>query len=751
MSTDFKRQLDLVRSAMAELLSRRKGVEFPQLPDPYVMPYPDFNLHSDMTSALAKLNDAVAEDMKRYAPNSTIELPTETEDPEESTADDTPPLPKDLPPILRDVSKLSPQEMVILNLGSPEDIAELAKLKQREQDILNGKVAPEATQAPSADQQVARILAPSQTGLGLLFESADLQSAFSKVPKDIDLDPSVLKALPQPLVRLYCLLFKELQDAQKHMTDWGIPAPSMDRMRKALHSLGIDKVGDAFVVLRSGRNDDPNNKVMAFFLSQILFYRVQNGQNEFLPEAREEAKKSCAFDERYPQDKLTCYRYHYVTCEMNFSKERAQEMLREYYLLNSDTLIGEEGLRVHNWYHLKALVLLSKLPGEFWSTYEIECIHTVAFQSIGGALIYLPFFRPFILQKLATESPEYDKFYDIEKALRLVYIRFEAAIDALTSQFRKDGKLFNAPAHTWTVSSRYLHTFLTNAPLPTIENLLANTSLDGRRNTPAKTIDQKLHDAGLHDATFWQSWIIKTSYNPDLYNDGVIPNKLVASEGAILKQFDELLKTLKAWEEPIVTDEKWQHARLYLAPVAHSKLLELGTGQPLGALAFGSGEAVYKNYYKGWSSLIDDEILASDNIENRAGAGVFWSVEEIMATFDGAERIMNDPNVGLSIRFKAGYRKYVQNRSKHKKTNGKNWQTLDNPTFTEHFRQYWWLYSILVPMAIMTFIVIVSARSYENAIRMIMVVFIFAIVGFAVFSQLLKKSGSEDDNNTPPS
>ncbi|MBI1363387.1 MAG: hypothetical protein GC134_05330 [Proteobacteria bacterium] len=741
MAAEFKRQLDLIRSNMADMLAGRRGFMPPQLPTPYAMPYPDFSLHPTVNRLLANLGDAVKADIDRYAATARIKrLPVKGQENAQPAQNQ-----RELPPALQDPSKLSPDEQIIVNVGSDEEIAALAAAKETAQRMAdkNAKPADEDAQKPE------KIIDPAKTGLGLLFDDASITSPFLNVPKDIDLDPSVTAAMSDPMLRLYCLLFQEVEEATMHMAAWNIPMPSMQRIKKSLQSLAQDKIGDAILILRNGRKDDPNNKLMAFTLSQLLYFRCQEGHNEYLPEAREEAKKSCSFDERYPQEKLTFFRYHHVASEMSFDKGRAQELLREYYLLNSDALVGEEGLRVHQWHHLKALVLLSRLPVEFWSTYEIECVHAVTEQSIGGALIYLKFFRPLVLQKLATESAEYARFHDIEHAIRLVYIRLRAALEGLNSHFKPDGTAMDPPAHTWTVASRYLRTFLQNSPLPTFENLLANTSLDGRRHAPASKVEEKLHNAGLHDVSYWTAWLMKTSHDPILYNDGAIPDRIVFRENNLLKQFDGLLGALKAWEEPFTSDEKWEKARIYLAPLPHDKLLELGTGQPLGALAFGSGDAIYKNYYKGWASLLEDEILASENIQKRANAGVFWSVEEIMATFDGAQRIMEDPMVGLQARVRAGYRKFVQNRGKSSgASTGKGWQDMGNESFSDHFKQYWWLYAILLPMAIMTFIVIVSARSYENAIRMIVVVIVFAIVGFLIFSQLIKRP---DGSSAPPS
>jgi hypothetical protein len=751
MTAEFKRQIDHIRSGMVEMLAAKRSFTPPQLPSPYGMPYPDFALHAAVLRQLDRLAAAVTDDIDRYRDGVTIKGIPSLKEGEDNTKPR--PIPTGVPSILGDPSKLSAEELIILNLGTDEEIAELAALKQKEAELL---AAQQKAQKSSAKQEEAPAssgaLDPLRSGLPLLDEDDDIESPLGRVPKNIDLDPATLNTIKPTTLRLYCLIFREIQEASVNLAAWGIPMPSLQRIKKAMQNVAQDRIGDAIVILRNGRKDDPNNKLMAFTLSQLLYHRCQEGHAENLPEAREEAKKSCSFDERYPQEKLTFFRYQHVASEMAFSKERAQELLREYYLIGADTLMGEEGLKLHRWHHLKALVLLSRLPVEFWSPYEVECVHALAEQVIGGALIYLRFFRPLVLQKLATEDAEYQRFHATEHALRLVYLRHRAATDDLRTHFTPDGTPNDPPARLWTVASRFLTTFMQNSPLPAFENLLANTSLDGRHNKPAKAVDARLHAAGLHDVAFWPTWIMKTSHDPALYNDGALPDKAVRREVKLLKEFDTLLATLKAWEAPFVGDEKWEKAKLYLAPLPHEKLLELGTGQPLGGLAFGSGDAVYKNYYKGWSSVIEDEILASDDILRRAEAGVFWGVDEIIATFDGAQRVMEDPLVGLQSRVRAGYRKYVQNREKGGGTllTAKPWQGLGDESFSQHFRQFWWLYTILVPLAVMTFIVIVSARSYENAFRMILVMMAFGIFGFFVFSYLLKQKQDDDPPQTPP-
>src|SRR5690606_24599278 len=137
----------------------------------------------------------------------------------------------------------------------------------------------------------------------------------------------------------------------------------------------------------------------------------------------------------------------------------------------------------------------------------------------------------------------------------------------------------------------------------------------------------------------------------------------------------------------------------------------------------GPGEPFFKTYYQAWNSMLRDRPRPSDMIRDRAAAGAFWNLEEIQAAFDGLERLVDDPVVGLEVRQRVGYRKYLQNQTGEQKSREDRQERMG-----QHLRDFWWFYFVLLPLSCLTFVVVVSSQSYTNAIRTL--ILLFAMFGF---------------------
>ena len=570
------------------------------------------------------------------------------------------------------------------------------------------------------------------------FLNIGITSPFLGDPPPEGLDTHLAETLGVPGRAFYRLMHTEIEEMARQLAAQNIPVTTLQKLRKALRLLAEDRFGDAQTVMRTAKQDDPHNRYMAYCQSQMLFFKAAQGFNEYLPEAREEAKRCCLYGDKFDSGRLLFYRYHCAATELYFDPVRALDVMREHFLLSPDSLASPEGLASHGGLHLKSLLLLTMIPMEHWGTYEIEAIATMAEKAVGGLALYIHFFRPAIIKHLQENDPVYSRFRQLEEGLNILTHHYNIATTNLRTRFDDNGNLIDGPAHLWTIPARFIQIFITALPIPTFDDIAQNLSLDCRHWNATPNLDVAIRERGLHLESFWATWAAKLAPNPDINNPSIIPEHIVIRDSGVLKYYDQLILDIKHYEERKINPERWAQATPYISPFSYEKMMEMGTGRTLSPSQRGPDDPTYKPYYQAWSQNIPNDHLPSKLFEKRAEAGAFWNPEEIQAMFDGAERMIDDPIVGIEARQRVGFRKYLQLHSKSSKIDS----SLDTQKLMrEHIAEFWWFYFILVPLSILTFIVVVSASTYQNAFNILAVLFFVAAVGgFMVYRVMGQKN-----------
>jgi hypothetical protein len=671
----FEQRLQNIRKDLSDLRSS-SGDVLPDTSSNLGPPFPSYALESDIAKILMDMRAAVQMDVNRYKPIDTPKNPKEAE------------------------------TTKAMATGVSQGSQQLSAL-------------PPAAAAPTAPVK------PGPMGNPLLI--ASFTSDFNpNLPTGID--AALAASMTMQAQLLYRLLAKEADEMSTVMTEMGYQVVSLQKVRKALRSFATGRIGDAILILRNAKQDDNNNRYLNFLLSQMLFYRGYQGQAEYLPEAREEAKRACGFDERSPQEKVLAYRYHFAACEMFFSVERGLDVLREYYLLSPETLSSPQGLVAHGGLHLRALFLLSLTPRDLWAQYEIESITTVARQALSGSLLYLYLFRSQAMDAVDHKDPAYAQFIELERNLQETRLKYTEVTQSLSDHFQS-GQPKDPPKKFWTVQQRYLNALLTAVTVPRFDDLLLNTSLDGKLHSDTLQFDGLLRERGILNDSYWRIWIGRTSYRHDVHRESTLPDKNVRRDTSILRQYDDLLTELKALEAAALDKDRWEAAKEYMAPLSFEKLLEVGTGRILTSAQRGLDDPYFRPYYQSWGQL-PNEMLPSDLIEKRAEAGAFWNLEEIQATFDGAHRAIDDPVIGINQRTRNGYRRFLQAQATVAHADYERRQAM----LREHFREFWWFYFVLIPLSLLTFVVVVSSRTIETALRTILIlVTLFGAGGYVIY------------------
>lgn len=714
MSSAFKEGLQLSRSAMADYLARRGHARRGGAPDDEeaTVPapkHPNFKPGIPCQAVLKMLHQAVLDDIFCYQGTKEDEapsLPLEEED---------------------EVPLEAPLEQE--NKAHVADLA--AQSGEKEQESSEEQTGEDSDEAESPPTLQLHAVVSDSVFANTFYEQ--VEAAFEQpVPEHAWPDEDVVNNMTRAEKRLYNLWQRELLAAEDHPV--ACPPVTIQRMQKALDTFVAKRPGDAVTLLKSARADDSQNPSLSFVLSQLQYYRVYQGVNECLPEAREEGIKACTTNEKVLPETNQRYRYYTIATERAFSAERAMDMMRKYYLLTPENLTGPEGLASHHCVPLKTIILLSMIPIKYWQTYEVDAVCEIARKTIGGALLYLFFFQPGIRKVLDSRRDFFQKIRDLEKDLAKSQMIYEQIRGEYEQYFSENGALTPPPALYWTVHHRYLKTFLAAAPMPEYEEVLMFTSLDGRRFSSKAYPNTRLKEMGLLSTNYWQTW--GASITPDDGDrlQGRIPCAEVGELGPLLHQYENLLQTMENQENKLIDHEKWPLIQSYLPDYTLDSFYEWGTGKTIPASLRAPTDLFFRVYHQAWAGATPPAKRPSQLIRHHAASGAFASPQEIQSIMDGVEWLFEDEEHGFGARLKEAWQKYEYNSMLQRRAS----RRFAGEGVGEHLREFWWFYSVVVPLAVMTFFVIASAGDYRAALRLVgtflVVVAICGLIVYAVFN-----------------
>lgn len=545
------------------------------------------------------------------------------------------------------------------------------------------------------------------------------------------LDAVKLSRMAPHLAELYALIDEEMRYLKNNMSIMSSSAAIVQKLDKAHAFVGANRMGDALNILHRLKKDAPNNRAVSFITSQTAYFMSRSGMTQHLSEAREEGKKACLLGDGIDEGRLHKYRYSFIMSEAHYSTEKVLPKMREFYLLSPESLMGKDGYNAHNAYHFKSLLFLTKVPATEWTSYERQTVIEFAYNNIGGALLYIALFRPLILDHVIDGKKDFEIFAKLEEDLQYAFIQYSNCVNVLQENFTSEGRSINAGKYFWTVRSRYLQNFLNAASLPHFDTVLSNISLNGRRMYQEGPTVQSLKDNGLSEEIYWNIWARKVTPVADLHREDAIPDAIVLKESNLLSKYEEALAELQQAEKELTATPKWEPSQPFIIKFDYSKLIEQATGKASSINTRSPSSNIFKPYYQLWNGLTEPEILPSDLVLRTARNGGFDNLDEIQDLFDGIAMVLEDDLQGMKARIDSAYQKYLRHKAEEEGSS-----SLEILNLQDHFKEYWWLYLVVVPLAFIVFAMVVFSQDYMTALKS---VGILAAGGLFISLILLKK------------
>lgn len=545
--------------------------------------------------------------------------------------------------------------------------------------------------------------------------------------------------MSQADINLFKVLYGELEYATENMAALGYNISIINKMKSAVESLSFGRTNDALTVLRTAKKNAPNNRSISFMLSQIYYYKVAHGSSEMLPEARGEAKKASLYSEDVNKDQLNQYRYSYALHESNYDPAKSLNLIRDYYLLNPESLTEGRGLGVHDGVHLKAWVLLSTMNPSLLTSYEVESIISITLTAATGVNFYLNVVRPQILVRLSDKDDAViNPLYKIEEMLAKSYQNYAEIVDTIQQNFDDQGSLLPQSKYVWTLEHRYVSLLLKAAPIPKFDEIYLYTSLDAKRHSAEAYPNRAMAAMGLSNVNYWQVWSLAITAVDGKGGARTLPAKRLIPYAEIYRKFDRLLEILQEYEKEIVPDEKWELIEKYMPDYEYSVFPLVAAGPD----AFQApSNPYYLNFYRQWVTHKPKGPLPSELIKTYADNGHFIDPDEVVAAFEGVARVISDDVHGLKTRAKEALKQCLKDK-KNAAGAGKAKDMLREG----HFKDFWWLYAVVLPLAVLTFFIISGAGGASSGFMMLLLIVGGAgALGYFIYSFASKMDDEEDD------
>jgi hypothetical protein len=551
-----------------------------------------------------------------------------------------------------------------------------------------------------------------------------------ELPDTLALDVSVAKNLSPAELLLYNRLAHQTALLSDPDHSLEVPLGILQRIKQALSAIAQGRAVEGYRILKTARQLDVRSAALAFFISQLAYYRAHQGARDFLPEAREEGYRAASAIDALPAESVQYYRYIQVCCERALSEQRAIELMREHYLLSPETLAGSEGgMLGRDGIAIKTLLLLATIDMSHWTRFEFSSLADIAKHTCGGLVFYIALFRPKIRERQqGGQELIFEQQSELEHQLTLLYQSYEAVRQSYRTEFNTSTGLPRmAGTLPWCVQARYLQVLLKAGPLPTFGEILWHISLDGRRVIAQGYPNNALMKAGISHITYWQAWNIALRPSASERRER-IPCVEVARMGQALHLCGILLDEIMVEENAQVSFNKWQLAEPHLAPITYNQLCNMRRKVAVPEGLLGPRDPFYKPCYRTWLPLNPAAKRASDLIRVLAQNGSFSDIYEAVDALTAAAQLLNDPVYGLVPRVEEALRTRVHGTLDGYPNNHGDKSGLG---ISNHFSEFWWFYFLVMPTAVLTFITIVAMGTYASGIKLLgVLVGIFAFGGF---------------------
>lgn len=451
---------------------------------------------------------------------------------------------------------------------------------------------------------------------------------------------------PLPSAHAHCVsvllsvLSPLLDDTIEHRPP--VPTVLLTKLRQAVQSFSENRHKDATTILRNAAHTDPHNPHLLIMMSQIAYYMAATDAPDTLPEARELAQRCMVPTDRITPYTLAHYRYLTLVAERAFSAEKPLEWIQQHGLLAPAQLDTPEGLLAQNGIPLRIWALMASIPADLWKESDFEHLAHLTLHVIGGGAIYTNWFRALLHARHTLSKNPLPGYTELDKLLQTA----QALHAETTSALRQ----LPLPASDlpWLLRVRYLNTLSKVAPIPTFDQALCHIALDAQNYTtegfPNTELRALLHDYSL---IYWQLWAMSITPFPDIRQPYLIPADETQTDGDMLAQCDALLKLLRETERQRIKLHLWDDLKPWMSRWQPDHLLATATGSNKPRSRFSPNLVPYTHFYRQWQNPTIHGYLYSEVIHETARRGGFASLFEVIAAFEGANRLIDDPIHGL--------------------------------------------------------------------------------------------------------
>lgn len=415
------------------------------------------------------------------------------------------------------------------------------------------------------------------------------------------------------------------------------------KVKQSVQAFLDGRTNDTVTLLKNALHTDPHNHSILTILSQILYYQATRGVQNSLPEARDYAQRSTIYSEKHKPSQLGFYRYLAIVTERSFGPERAMEWLRETGMLSINPLLkASDGILTERGLYLRAWYLLSGIPVDLWQDVELNSIKDLVTKVIGGAAIYMVWLRGPLLAAISLGKTTMPVVEEIERLLQTAQLSFSENANAL-----KQLPLTTSDK-PWLLRVRFLNAVVQVAPVPYFDQTMCQVALDGQGWNEGGNPDPELRATiGLREISYWRLWALVLTPFKDIKQPYLMPAEETIHDGDLLASCDQLLTTLITAEKQLIKTHLWEDLKPWLVRWQLEHLLAASTGSNKPRSRFAPSLPPYTTLYRIWQEPPASGLLPSEIIIENARRGAFASMFEIIASLEGANRLIIDPVHGL--------------------------------------------------------------------------------------------------------
>lgn len=578
--------------------------------------------------------------------------------------------------------------------------------------------------------------------LGCFLADVDLRSSyFPRKDKSI-FDQQTKEKMGLDNQLLFRFLHGELDIARDNPDAYQSRSKVVQQLQRIASMYTQGNVANTMTAFQTLQGEHPNDKLVSFVAAHIFFHRAAHGHSQFLPKARQEAKKAAAGHDKVHPNVLTRFRYHLTTIDTNFGQDRLLDLLRDYKLLTPPEQQHTDSANFA--FYLKAMILLSRTDVKQWTEKEVRAVCTLAEEVIGGGFIYNAFFFEKLQDMLFNKNDDTSEMF---RPLLDIHVKF-AGIESGLASFREARKEMGAvnegaqsPAYRWTISQELFKKCLAYMPIPEEEDVLMNISLNGEMFTPTESLDQTIREHEMMIGPFWPVWIGKLIPVEGIYAPNNLPDQIARSEVEFLPDFEALVETLKEEENSRIDQEKWQYTHPYQTQYSYDRIVSAGIGRTYTKLTFAPQNPVLKSHYEVWGSDAPRGLLYSEIVAQKAEESGFAGIKEIMGFFDGVLKIIGDAEYGLAAKQKQAWETYMK---KQQALQGGGSGGSGN-YLQRLLAELWWFFVFVIPGALAAFLVVSSSSGLSGALKIFILILVVLGFGLGLVVALVQGSKVEKD------